>query len=160
MEQEHITRLKELLTTQPLAVLSTSGEGQPYASLVAFCAADDLARVLFATPRTTRKYRNLLSRPQAALLVDNRSNRVTDVEEAMAVTILGIAHDAEGEERRAGERDFLRKHPHLDTFVRAPDSALVVLTVQKMVVVSHFQEVEEVRPPVGTDTRSSLLPHP
>lgn len=149
MEPEHLARLKHLLSTQPLAVLCTSGEGQPYASLVAFNAAVDLSRVLFATPRSTRKYRNLMSRPPAALLVDDRSNRATDVEEAMAVTILGSVHEAAGEERRAGEEIFLREHPHLDAFVRAPDSALMVLAVEKMVVVSRFQEVEEVRPPVG-----------
>ena len=52
-------RLAELFGSQNLAALSTHNAGQPYASLVAFCAAADLRHIYFATPKTTRKYANL-----------------------------------------------------------------------------------------------------
>ena len=51
--------LNRLLSTQKLAVLSTFGNEQPYASLIAFAAADDLKHIIFATTRATRKYANL-----------------------------------------------------------------------------------------------------
>jgi hypothetical protein len=41
--------LQELFITQPLAVLSTQSEGQPYASLVAFATSEDLKALFFAT---------------------------------------------------------------------------------------------------------------
>ena len=52
-------RLRGLFESQKLAVLSTQSDGQPYASLVAFWAPDDLKSIYFATPNTTRKFANL-----------------------------------------------------------------------------------------------------
>ncbi len=48
--------LKELFTSQRLAVLATQNKGEPYGNLIAFMATDDLKHVLFATTRATRKY--------------------------------------------------------------------------------------------------------
>ena len=48
--------LKELFASQTLAVLSTHQDGQPYASLVAFVATEDLKHIFFVTPKTTRKF--------------------------------------------------------------------------------------------------------
>jgi heme iron utilization protein len=71
--------LRALFRTQRLAVLSTQGSGQPYASLVAFVASDDLQYLYFATARTTRKYHHLDVDPRVAMLMDNRSNLESDV---------------------------------------------------------------------------------
>ena len=49
-------RLAELFRSQSLATLATHNDGQPYASLVAFYAADDLKHIYFVTPKTTRKF--------------------------------------------------------------------------------------------------------
>jgi len=57
--------LEGLFAGQRLAVLATQGEGQPYGSLVAFSAAPDLRRLVFATARSTRKYVNLRADPRA-----------------------------------------------------------------------------------------------
>lgn len=51
--------LRKLLRSQPLAVLTTQNQGQPYASLIAFASSDDLKSFYFATTRSTRKYANL-----------------------------------------------------------------------------------------------------
>jgi hypothetical protein len=61
---------------QTIETIQSLFDAQPYASLMAFAATDDLKRLLFATERNTRKYANLVSNPRAALLVDNRSNQV------------------------------------------------------------------------------------
>ena len=47
--------IAELFSTQQLAVLSSFGNEQPYASLVAFAATEDLKHIIFATTRSTRK---------------------------------------------------------------------------------------------------------
>jgi nitroimidazol reductase NimA-like FMN-containing flavoprotein (pyridoxamine 5'-phosphate oxidase superfamily) len=115
--------LKKLFTTQPLAVLSTQNKGQPYASLVAFAASEDLKSLFFATTRATRKYANLSSEPQVAMLVDSRSNEVSDFRWAMAVTATGEAEEVEGEEKERVSKIYLEKHPHLDDFISSPSCA-------------------------------------
>ena len=49
--QDHI---RALLESQPLAVLSTQRDGQPYASLMAFAHTEDLAMIVVATGTSTR----------------------------------------------------------------------------------------------------------
>ena len=84
-------KLKELFDKQRIGVLSTQKRNRPYASLVAFAVRDDLKSFVFATPRTTRKYSNIMASSRAALLIDNRSNRMSDFRRAMAVTAVGTS---------------------------------------------------------------------
>jgi nitroimidazol reductase NimA-like FMN-containing flavoprotein (pyridoxamine 5'-phosphate oxidase superfamily) len=136
--------LKELFTTQPLAVLSTQNEGQPYASLVAFATSEDLKELFFATTRATRKYANLASDPRVAMLVDSRSNEVSDFRWAMAVTATGKAEELEGQKKEKVLKIYLAKHPHLDNFVSSPSCALLKIRVERYYVATRFQNVIEV----------------
>ena len=68
------SRLKDLCTSQKLAVVSTQSDGQPYASLVAFVASDDLRHIYFVTARTTRKFANLIREPRVAVLINSSAN--------------------------------------------------------------------------------------
>ena len=88
MEKTEQTRqqLQDLFASQYLAVLSTHGDGQPYASLVAFVASNDLKALYFATARSTRKFANLTAHPPVAMLIDSRTNRAADFHEAAAAT--------------------------------------------------------------------------
>lgn len=135
--------IHELLLSQQLAVLATNAQGQPYASLVAFAARSDLQEIYLATSRSTRKYANLISEPRISLLIDSRSNQVTDFHQAEAVTILGQAQEVEEEEREPILRIYLAKHPHLEGFVRSPSSALLKVNVRSYYLVSQFQKVME-----------------
>ncbi len=87
--------LRKLLRSQPLAVLATQNQGQPYASLVAFASSDDLKSLYFATTRSTRKYANLSGDSRVAMLVDNRSNKASDFRWAMAATATGTAKEVD-----------------------------------------------------------------
>jgi nitroimidazol reductase NimA-like FMN-containing flavoprotein (pyridoxamine 5'-phosphate oxidase superfamily) len=136
--------LEELFTTQPLAVLSTQNAGQPYASLVAFASSEDLKELYFATTRATRKYANLSSDPRVAMLVDSRSNEVSDFRWAMAVTATGKAEEVEGQEKEKVLKIYLAKHPHLDDFVSSPSCALLKIRVERYYVATRFQNVIEV----------------
>jgi nitroimidazol reductase NimA-like FMN-containing flavoprotein (pyridoxamine 5'-phosphate oxidase superfamily) len=79
---EKISELRQILSSlfasQKLAVLSSFGNEQPYASLVAFAFTEDLQHLIFATTRSTRKFANLSSESRVALLIDNRSNTEKD----------------------------------------------------------------------------------
>jgi nitroimidazol reductase NimA-like FMN-containing flavoprotein (pyridoxamine 5'-phosphate oxidase superfamily) len=135
--------LKGLFASQRLGVLATYGEGQPYSSLVAFAATNDLKYLVFATTRATRKYANLSAESRVAILVDNRSNQDTDFHRAIAVTALGNAEEIKENERESFLELYLAKHPYLDEFVNAPTCALLKVSVDRYYMVSRFQNVME-----------------
>ena len=87
--------LSDLFSSQKLAVLSTNNDGESYASLVAFITNDDIKEICFVTARNTRKFSNLMSNPQVALLIDSRSNQEADFDKAIAATAIGIAEEIE-----------------------------------------------------------------
>jgi nitroimidazol reductase NimA-like FMN-containing flavoprotein (pyridoxamine 5'-phosphate oxidase superfamily) len=136
--------LKGLFASQRLAVLATQNEGQPYNSLVAFTASEDLKQLFFATTRATRKYANLTADSRVAMLVDNRSNEAADFRWAMAVTATGKAEEIEGHEREEASKLYLAKHTHLEEFVSSPSCALLRISVDRYYVASRFQKVIEV----------------
>lgn len=135
--------ISQLLASQNLAVLSTHHEGQPYASLVAFAAAEELKQIVFATARTTRKFSNLQADPRVAVLIDSRTNQPCDFHQAIAVTATGRAEELSGAEKARLAALFLVKHPHLEDFLRAPTCALIRIRVQCYYLVSRFQHVME-----------------
>ena len=137
--------LNGLLESQPLAVLATQSDAQPYTSLVAFVSSKDLKELYFATTRATRKYANILANPQVALLMDNRSNKPSDFRWAMAVTALGKAHELKGEKAKKAKTLYLAKHPELEGFLTSPTCALVGVEVRKYYLVTRFQDVIEVQ---------------
>ena len=134
-------KIRELLTGRRLAVLATSDRGRPYASLVAFTAADDLLTLYFATSRETNKYANLRADPRVALLIDSRSNRAEDLQQAAALTVPGAAGELEGDEKKRHGTRFLARHPSRREFIEAPSTALFAVRVEQYKYVSSFQEV-------------------
>ncbi len=134
--------LKDLFASQRLGVLATYGEGQPYSSLVAFAATNNLKYLVFATTRATRKYANLSTESRVALLVDNRSNQDTDFHRAIAVTALGKAEEVDEREKNQFLRLYLAKHPYLE-FVNSPTCALLKVSVDRYYMVNRFQNVME-----------------
>jgi uncharacterized protein YhbP (UPF0306 family) len=135
--------LKNLFSSQRLAVLATQDEGQPYGNLVAFVATDDLQHILFATDRATRKYAYLSSNPRIAMVIDNRSNREIDFHQASAVTATGVVKDVTGPDRQRFQDLYLSKHPYLRNFVTSAACALLKVEVETYYVVSKFQKVEQ-----------------
>jgi nitroimidazol reductase NimA-like FMN-containing flavoprotein (pyridoxamine 5'-phosphate oxidase superfamily) len=142
-DDRRIQILKTLLASQRLAVLATQRGGQPYGSLVSFAATQDMREILFATTRATRKYENLLAEPRVALLIDNRSNKESDIHEATAVTATGRAEELAGADREVYLDLYLRKHPYLRDFVLSPTCALLRVKVTTYYMVNRFQEVTE-----------------
>lgn len=135
--------LKDLFSSQSLAVLATQDDGQSYGSLVAFAATGDLRHLLFATTRTTRKYANLLRNPKVAMVIDNRRNQPADFHGAIAVTAIGAVEEVYDPERIRLLRRYLSKHPSLKGFVTSPTCALLRMKIDTYVVVNQFQNVKE-----------------
>lgn len=135
--------LRELLSGQKLAVLSTHCDGQPYANLVAFAFSDDLESLYFVTPRTTRKFSNLLRDGRMALLITSSTNKETDFHEAMAVTVVGSADEIQGPDKEAALDHYIARHPYLEDFARSPTCALVRAHAHAYILVKNFQHVME-----------------
>ncbi|HTY25033.1 MAG TPA: pyridoxamine 5'-phosphate oxidase family protein [Desulfomonilaceae bacterium] len=135
------TQIRNLLASQKFAVLSTQEQAYPYLSMVAFTETSDLRSILFATTRGTRKYGNISFRSGVALLVDNRSNEVADISDAMAVTAIGTAREVSESGRETLDRVYLEKQPHMKEFLSSPSTALIKVDVESYIVVSRFQKV-------------------
>ena len=136
-------RLKDLFNTQNLAALSTHRAGQPYASLVAFHASDDLKHIYFVTPTTTRKFANLTADNRVAVLVNSSTNEAADFHRAISVTAVGRAQVVDSSDSQTILVQYLAKHPHLEEFVRSPSCALVRVAVESYYLVKNFQNVME-----------------
>jgi nitroimidazol reductase NimA-like FMN-containing flavoprotein (pyridoxamine 5'-phosphate oxidase superfamily) len=135
--------LSTLFDAQPFAVLATDDEGQPYVSLMAFAATDDLKGLVFVTERDTRKYANLVRNPRAAALIDNRPSQASDPGQAIAVTALGDMRELD---KSQYESAFLEKNAYLEEFVSSPSCVLVEMRVRSYFVARGLQGVTELRP--------------
>ena len=139
------SEIAELLLSQKLAVLATqSSGGSSYSSLIAFAATDDLQKIVFATPKATRKFANIKHNPRVSLLIDNRSNNEKDFHDAKAVTVMGAAERIDPDTSPSEMKSlYLSKHPYLEDFLRSPSTAFIIISVRSYYLVSRFQEVME-----------------
>lgn len=145
LEKEIQKKIASLLSSQQLAVFSTQRDGQPYSSLMAFAFTPNLANIVVATGKSTRKHQNLMHESRVSLLIDNRSNSENDFHAAMAVTVIGKAQLVEQSERPGYEEIYLQRHPYLEKFLASPTTAFVNIAVSHYVLVSRFQDVLEYR---------------
>jgi len=137
-------RLNILNKTQPHAVLATDSDGQPYTSLIAFALTPDMKGVVFATPKSTRKYKNILKNKYVSLLIDTRSNTETDYMNAESVTIIGNAQPLrKGKKWLEMAKILINKHPKLIEFIASPETALVYIEITQCIHVTRFQSVSE-----------------
>lgn len=137
-------KLKELLFSQRLGVLATQrGEG-PYTSLVAFACSEDLRHIAFATPRTTRKFANILSNSRVSFFVDNRSNEASDFREAIGVTASGSVREIRKNRNYGLLKLYLGKHPQLESFLYSRTCGFLCIDVESFYFVERFQNVTEI----------------
>jgi nitroimidazol reductase NimA-like FMN-containing flavoprotein (pyridoxamine 5'-phosphate oxidase superfamily) len=136
-------KIQALFSDQKLAVLSTHQSGQPYASLIAFVGSNDLKKIFFVTPRTTRKFSNLTADSRVAILVNSSLNVDSDFHEAVSVTALGTAKEINGSQKDEILSLYLSKHPYLESFATSPTCALVGVAITRYVMVKNFQHVME-----------------
>jgi uncharacterized pyridoxamine 5'-phosphate oxidase family protein len=125
--------LKEVVKTQYFAVLNTLGDGLPYSNLVSFTITDDLRSLLFVTDRNTRKFRNIQENNSISLLIDNRTNRPSDISQAIAVTVIGTAHEERDKMNNLKDL-FLARHPQLKQLVDNPNNAMILVAVSEYII--------------------------
>ena len=123
--------LPRLLETQKYAVLATDNHGQPYTSLMAFSVTEDLQSFILMTERGRLKYENLMANPRVAIMIDNRENLGSDLQEAVAVTAQGLAEEIAGDARDEWRALCLARHPALQAFADSPGCALIRIALQE-----------------------------
>jgi len=135
-------RLGILNKTQKHAVLATDSGGAPYTSLISYACTPDMRGVVFITPKSTRKYKNLLSNGQVSLLIDTRTNTSKDYLGAESLTVIGIAKPVRNSAKKTKLAAlFIRKHPKLEKFVLSQETALIFVKIVRCVHVARFQSV-------------------
>ena len=144
-DQEIQPVLRDLFRSQRYAVLATDDQGQPFASLMAFAATEDLRQIVILTERNRRKFANLKANRRVALLIDDRENKGSDTQDSVAVTAIGDAQEAGSGARAALLELFLGRHPYLAAFAAAPSCAIVTVKIRSYLLVSRFERVLEWR---------------
>jgi hypothetical protein len=132
--------LRNLFSTQRLAVLATQGSRQPHTSLVAFAATEDLKYLLFVTSRSTLKYQNITTAPRVAMLIDSRPDRGSDFSSSIAVTAVGKAEEVMGDELAYFRGVYITKHRNMEDFLSASYNALLKVDIEQYMI-SNFKDV-------------------
>ncbi len=144
-QQDSGLTLEEMLegfASLRFAVLATSDNGAPYTSLIAFALTPDHSKLIFATPKATSKYENIINQPAVSILIDNRSQEAEDIHKAQAVTLLGTAAEVSTPEQKESFLAVLvTRHPELAAFIDEPETSLIAVTIQQAVHVARFQNV-------------------
>jgi uncharacterized pyridoxamine 5'-phosphate oxidase family protein len=136
------SRLRKINATQFFGVLATDDNGQPYTSLITFALSTDLKKAIFATPKGTRKYKNILQTKSVSFLIDNRSTARKNLLETEAITIIGTARPVRrGKVWKELAAIFLNKHPDLEEFIQSRNTALILLEATHCIHVGRFQTV-------------------
>ena len=139
-------RLKGLNETERHAVLASDSDGQPYTSLIAHALSISNYSLIFATPKDSQKFRNIIKNPRVSLLLDNRMNTDEDYMAAESITIQGIARPVEKGNHWIELSEILsKKHPYLKDFIKAPSTALIEVDILYCIHVSQFQTITEWR---------------
>jgi len=136
------TLIEGALRDSLFAILTTESGGQPHASLIAVTPADGCRRLIFATYRGTRKYRNLVDNSKIAVFIDMREANASGAQEGFVLTAIGRAEEIGHTERAAAFSAHLKRHPALESFLRSADCALFRITVESCQIVRGIDDVK------------------
>ncbi len=136
------SKISKLFLQQLFAVLSTQGPDGPHSVIVCFLVTSGLGELFFVTPRSTRKFNHMISRPVVALFMDNRQNSLQDLHGLTGVEVIGRAEVAPEDDRVFMRDLFLKRFPELEEFYDSPDCALIKVRISRFNLVSDIQKTE------------------
>lgn len=129
LRMSQVAEIQAILDASRFAVLATQREGQPHTSLVATTPVDGIQTLLFATYRSTRKYRNLLLNGRVALFFGDRAAEPLGAQCHSVLTAHGLASIAPDDERGELASVHLKRHPSLHKLLASTDSVLLRVRV-------------------------------
>lgn len=142
-QQMHISQVVEAaLQSNRFAVLATEGAGQPHASLVAITPFESYRKLIFASYRNTRKFRNLTINGRVAVLFEIGNADTTVLERGFVITAFGHAELIKQEESDALLAAHLKRHPDLETLLHSTECALFIIKVDAFQIVHGIDSVK------------------
>nr|WP_300004255.1 pyridoxamine 5'-phosphate oxidase family protein [Tissierella sp.] len=142
-----IEKINIMIRTQDFGVLATQGDDECYTSLISYSSGSRLKTMVFATPIKTKKYESIEKHKNVSILVDNRSNNSSNINDIAAITAIGSARILEDkDEIKVWSKILVDKHNYLDDFIDAESTAIVLVDIKNYSYVSSFQEVIEWKP--------------
>lgn len=112
-------KLAALLAQEHVAVLVTQGDEWPTANLQAFAETPELD-IIFIMAADSEKFQNLLKRPSATVLVDNRDKGQVSSFEVIRAWLQGVASEVArgGPEWESLKATFLKKNAFEEPFFK------------------------------------------
>jgi len=143
MSNQNISKdfVEEALRTNDLGVLATEGDGQPHASLIAVTPMDDCGHLIFATYRSTRKYKNLINNGKLAILFENRSIKSLSQPYITVVTAFGYAKEVDIADSDSARNAHLLRHPELESYLLGTDCTIFVVKVNAYQMVRGIDDI-------------------
>ena len=134
--------IEDVLKLNKFAVLATESGGQPHASLIAITPFGDFRKLIFATYRNTRKYRNLSHNSKVAVLIERGDVNMKDLQESIVLTIFGHTEEISIAENEVAYQAHLKRHPEMKSFMLSSDCALILVIAQSYQVVYGIDEIK------------------
>ncbi len=148
MATNMLEKMKSLVREHDTCVLATVSEGRPHCSLMAYAVDDACGEIYMVTPRTTRKYKNLLNNPHVSLLIDTRGEHAGQKSpESKALTVEGMFRPIPDTEKRlAAEARLSAAHPYLKVFISNQDAEIFSVKVVSFLLLeglskAYYEEV-------------------
>lgn len=140
------TKIKAILDMEKFCVLASVSNNQCHTSLISFVVSDDLSKIVFATPVKTKKYDYISDNTSVALLIDNRSQSTSNLNDLIALNATGLGKILkDDQEIKEWSQLLILKHPNLEDFIKANTSALILVEVEKYNYVTSFQKINELK---------------
>jgi hypothetical protein len=133
--------IEAALQSNRFAVLATEGEGQPHANLIAITPVESYRQLIFATYRSTRKFRNLAHNGKVAILFDVGNTDRSGLQKSHVITAFGYGEEILIEEHDSTLSAHLKRHPDLGPFLQSADCALILVTVEAYQVVHGIDNI-------------------
>lgn len=133
--------IKNISSKELFGVLATSVNDLPYTNLIAFVLQDDLKKLFFATPRDTKKFKNLIINEKVSFHIQNTKNSLDDIGNAVGITITGKASECSKNHSKEAIAIYLLKHPQMREFIYSLNTALISVDIERYDVVERFQNV-------------------
>ena len=136
--------ISDIINNQKYAVIATKGKKYVHTNLVAFISSDDLKNIYFATSNKSKKYENLMNNPYVSILIDNRKNNSTDILNATAITVFGVASEVKNKSDIMNI--YIKKHPGLKNFVNNSDTVFIEFKVKNYIYINKFEIKKNFKP--------------
>lgn len=133
--------IKNITSKELFGVFATSVNDVPYTTLIAFVLQDDLKKLFFATPRDTKKFKDLRINEKVSFHVQNSNNSPEDISSAVGITITGKASECLKNKSEEAIISYLLKHPQMEEFIYSLNIAFISVEIEKYNVVEKFQNV-------------------